>query len=84
MISDDFAKLPGSPFRVTKDEVQYDYKRLVVDILQCDTCQTVFMTHVPTGFGVVLTSDPKSEFCLGCVEVMNSLDVREQNGSLPS
>jgi hypothetical protein len=65
------------PARVVKDGKAYNYSRMVAELLTCDTCGTVFMTHVATGFGAVLMEDDNREMCAGCQEIVSNLQTAE-------
>ena len=74
------------PKIVIVEDVQYDYTRLVAEILTCLTCKSVFFTHVTTGRGAFFIEDDKEmeDVCAGCKEMLASQDITEQDGVKPS
>ena len=71
------------PKRVNVEGVSYDYRRFVLEIMECLTCKAVFQTHIPSGSGVLMAEED-AELCPGCEEVCRNLDLTEKNGGKPS
>jgi hypothetical protein len=72
------------PKVVDVDGQRYDYKRRLLEILECQTCTGVFLTHVPTGKGQLLAEKEDSVLCAGCNEIMRNLEITERDYVLPS
>jgi hypothetical protein len=73
----------GKPASLVPEGVDgvFGYKRLLVEILICDTCGTQFMTHVTTGVGAMMCDEGK-EPCVGCLEILMNQD--QSDGASPS
>ena len=72
------------PAGFTIDGQEYAYKRMLMEILMCQTCSGIFVTHLPTGIGALMTEKETSELCAGCQEISRNLDVTNEDGSKPS
>jgi hypothetical protein len=72
------------PKRAVIDGQEYNYKRVLLEVLECQTCKTYFVTHITTGVGTIMTEREDSEFCAGCMELCKSVDILEDNGAKPS
>ena len=72
------------PFQVEAEGVTYDYRRFVLEIMECMTCGGVFQTHLATGMGQLATPEKDSPLCAGCLEICKSLEINEGHGAKPS
>ncbi len=72
------------PKTVDVDGQRYDYKRRLLEILECQTCPGVFLTHVPTGQGQYLSEKADSPMCAGCNEILRNLEITERDYKSPN
>jgi hypothetical protein len=72
------------PMCVDKDGVRYNYKRAVLEIMECETCGATYVTHVPTGAGKVMTPEEDTQLCEGCIEICHTLQIVDESGAKPS
>ena len=73
-----------APMRVDVEGVSYDYKRFVLEVMECLTCGAVFLTHVASGMGQLQTPKEETLLCSGCEEICRNLEIGEESGAKPS
>jgi hypothetical protein len=74
------------PKTVDVDGVQYNYRRVFVEHLLCETCGGMFITHIMTGQGVYCLPQDKTEAdaCPGCQEMLREQDITLEDRVKPS
>jgi hypothetical protein len=77
---------PLGPKFVDVDNVRYNYKRALVEHLMCETCGSMFITHVATGKGAFFVQDHMKEkdACPGCQEILREQEITMPDWGRPS
>lgn len=63
---------------------RYTYRRVVAEILTCETCQCTFLTQIPSGRGAFLSPSDTTVPCPACTEICSELLIDEQKITPPS